>query len=95
MCKFRNYFLYFKNLFEIQVASLTGYLCLCPNGFTGSNCGIPTNPCSSRPCFHNGTCLVIGTQSYMCMCPSNYSGSRCEICNCPCNIYPCMSFIII
>ncbi|CAF4535527.1 unnamed protein product [Rotaria sp. Silwood1] len=73
------------------VASLTGYICICPNGFTGTNCSIAINPCSSQPCFRNGTCLVIGSQSYTCICPTGYLGTRCEICNCPCQIYPCVN----
>ncbi|CAF4549618.1 unnamed protein product [Rotaria sp. Silwood1] len=73
------------------VASLTGYICICPNGFTGTNCSIAINPCSSQPCFRNGTCLVIGSQLYTCICPTGYLGTRCEICNCPCQIYPCVN----
>lgn len=76
------------------MATLTGHLCFCPPSFTGSDCSIPTNPCSSQPCFRNGTCLAVGTQSYICVCPTGYLGARCEICNCPCNIYPCMSIIV-
>ncbi|CAF3707629.1 unnamed protein product [Rotaria sordida] len=73
------------------VTSLTGYMCICPNGFTGTNCSIATNPCSSQPCFRNGTCLAMGTQSYTCTCPTGYFGTRCEICDCPCHIYPCLN----
>ncbi|CAM4752695.1 unnamed protein product [Rotaria magnacalcarata] len=73
------------------VASLTGYICICPNGFTGTNCSISTNPCSSQPCFRNGTCITLNTQSYTCICPTGYFGARCEICDCLCNIYPCLN----
>ncbi|CAF0850468.1 unnamed protein product [Adineta steineri] len=73
------------------ISSLSGYMCLCSVGFTGTNCSMTTNPCNSQPCFRNGTCLAIGTQSYTCICPTGYLGTRCEICNCPCTIYPCLN----
>lgn len=74
------------------LTTLTGFICWCPEGYTGTYCETPTNPCSSEPCFRNGTCLAYGNNSYVCVCPTGYSGSRCEICNCPCYIYPCMLF---
>jgi hypothetical protein len=70
-------------------------MCVCPTGFTGTNCSIRTNPCNPQPCFHNGTCIANGTQSYTCICPTDYFGTRCEICNCACTIYPCRFLLVV
>ena len=37
---------------------LLGYLCSCPAGFSGSNCGTDIRPCKSDTCWNNGTHLL-------------------------------------
>jgi len=46
-------------------------------GYTGEHCQEPTNPCTSSPCVHGGTCSHNGTV-FKCACPEGLSGTQCE-----------------
>ncbi|XP_020623472.1 EGF-like repeat and discoidin I-like domain-containing protein 3 [Orbicella faveolata] len=49
------------------------------------------SPCSSNPCFNNGTCVLKGLtdKKYVCMCQTGYRGERCEIGKSNNNSVPC------
>nr|XP_027792460.1 inactive serine protease PAMR1 isoform X2 [Marmota flaviventris] len=52
-----------------------GFYCAeCRAGWYGGDC----MPCSSSPCFHDGTCLPDKAGSYKCACLAGYTGQRCE-----------------
>ncbi|MCP9266359.1 GCC2 and GCC3 family protein [Dirofilaria immitis] len=61
--------------------------CKCYPGFTGSDCSIEINHCTSSPCV-NGTCKpkFLG---YTCICDESHKGDRCEILIDPCDRKPC------
>uniref|UniRef100_A0AC11BYB3 Peptidase domain containing associated with muscle reration 1 n=1 Tax=Ovis aries TaxID=9940 RepID=A0AC11BYB3_SHEEP len=50
------------------------YCAECRAGWYGGDC----MPCSSSPCFHDGTCLLDSTGSYKCACLAGYTGKHCE-----------------
>ncbi|XP_033625701.1 uncharacterized protein LOC117288937, partial [Asterias rubens] len=81
------------------------YLCVCSNGFTGSNCGTQSasapgmNVCGMlvRPCANGGVCSNVYnsyTQSveYYCTCNAGFIGQHCEteVVN-PCLESPCLN----
>nr|XP_020016407.1 inactive serine protease PAMR1 isoform X2 [Castor canadensis] len=52
-----------------------GFYCAeCRAGWYGGDC----MPCSSSPCFHDGTCLLDAAGSYKCACLAGYTGQHCE-----------------
>ncbi|PNJ68642.1 PAMR1 isoform 2 [Pongo abelii] len=52
-----------------------GFYCAeCRAGWYGGDC----MPCSSSPCFHDGTCILDKAGSYKCACLAGYTGQRCE-----------------
>ncbi|XP_042289870.1 protein eyes shut homolog isoform X1 [Thunnus maccoyii] len=61
-----------------QPSSPPQYTCICPHGFTGTNCETEVNECESNPCRHNGTCSdLVG--HYECQCPTGFLGKNCEV----------------
>ncbi|XP_006883821.1 PREDICTED: inactive serine protease PAMR1 isoform X3 [Elephantulus edwardii] len=50
------------------------YCAECRAGWYGGDC----MPCSSSPCFHDGTCLLDKAGSYKCACLAGYTGQHCE-----------------
>lgn len=59
------------------VDGINTYTCLCPPGYTGSNCQFRINECDSNPCLNGATCSDrLG--SYLCHCPYGFTGTRCE-----------------
>ena len=36
---------------------IEGFICHCPPGFEGADCGLDTDDCINTPCFHGGTCV--------------------------------------
>ncbi|XP_015761109.1 PREDICTED: sushi, von Willebrand factor type A, EGF and pentraxin domain-containing protein 1-like isoform X1 [Acropora digitifera] len=52
------------------------YQCNCQAGFTGPDCNINVDECSSSPCVH-GTCED-GINQYDCVCSKGYWGTNCE-----------------
>jgi hypothetical protein len=57
----------------------SNYFCICPQYYSGMNCQISNNVCTSRPCRNGGTCIALGSQ-YLCLCKAGYSGSNCQSC---------------
>uniref|UniRef100_A0A2K6M0S9 Inactive serine protease PAMR1 n=1 Tax=Rhinopithecus bieti TaxID=61621 RepID=A0A2K6M0S9_RHIBE len=52
-----------------------GFYCAeCRAGWYGGDC----MPCSSSPCFHDGTCVLDKAGSYKCACLAGYTGQHCE-----------------
>ncbi len=56
-------------------------MCACPDGFTGFNCEIDEDECSSSPCEHGATCddsttsgAVVG-YSYVCTCVAGFEST--------------------
>ncbi|KAJ8041572.1 Hyalin [Holothuria leucospilota] len=79
------------------------YTCICPSGFSGSNCQIPTvvnpqlNVCSGGRCQNGGECFNTYesfTQAvlYSCSCPVGFIGQDCDIsADNPCDSSPCQN----
>ncbi|GAB1602870.1 uncharacterized protein LOC115212292 isoform X2, partial [Argonauta hians] len=65
------------------------YLCYCSPGYTGKNCSIVIDPCLTKPCYHNGTCLATKDGKYECKCPSDFFGDNCENNTNHCNVESC------
>ena len=73
--------------------SQNGYHCVCPQGYTGLNCGVVYESCadgaSSHKCYHGGVCVPgavdrYGNPTYHCDCTNafvdgiHYAGTYCE-----------------
>jgi hypothetical protein len=69
-------------------------VCICPTGYTGSNCGTYTSLCLPNPCQYNGTCIPSGTTGYVCVCPPNFTGPQCNLVANPCLYLPCKFFFL-
>lgn len=70
--------------------SRRGYSCYCHDGYTGLDCSINHNECSSSPCLNNGTC-VDGNGVYYCSCMPGFCGSQCESEIDECRSTPCFN----
>ncbi|XP_028293911.1 protein delta homolog 1 [Gouania willdenowi] len=72
-----------------------GYLCICPNGYTGDDCQIKKTRCHSNgsPCQNGGTCVDSddSAASISCLCPGGFSGDFCEISADSCQPNPCLN----
>lgn len=54
------------------------YTCHCADGFMGSNCEKPQDPCSPNPCRFGGQCRKQG-HDFTCTCPARREGKTCEL----------------
>ncbi|XP_071496612.1 uncharacterized protein [Diadema antillarum] len=63
--------------------------CICSGGYTGTNCEVPPDPCTSLPCENGGQCVSSGG-TYTCVCTDEFLGQRCQYQN-PCNPSPCQN----
>nr|XP_006817917.1 PREDICTED: delta-like protein C-like [Saccoglossus kowalevskii] len=73
------------------------HVCVCQDGFKGSNCETVANPavCTADTCKHNGACHAVGdeTLTYLCKCSPEWRGTNCEISVLipPCDSNPCQN----
>ena len=61
------------------VKTMTGFTCICKEGYTGSTCDTLVDHCTDATCEHGGTC-VSNITGFVCTCRSRYSGTFCERC---------------
>lgn len=69
------------------------YTCSCPAGYTGKNCEILVNPCSSNPCLNQGVCSPFAsntTSNFTCVCLPGSTGPLCQYFVDPCSSSPCL-----
>ena len=57
---------------------VNGYICLCADGYYGTQCETDINDCDPNPCLHGGICRD-RVNDYMCSCVIGYEGGSCEI----------------
>lgn len=68
------------------------FICRCPCGFTGQNCGLQVSFCDGLPCLNGGLCSSVPNScSFQCNCANGYQGTRCEQVLDPCVSNPCMN----
>ncbi|XP_018011984.1 delta-like protein B [Hyalella azteca] len=68
------------------------YSCLCPPGFSGTNCEVTNHTCATDPCLNGGTCLDTGDDGFVCQCPTGYTGQYCHISGKTCADRPCLNY---
>lgn len=58
------------------------FSCHCVQGVRGVNCDRllenGQSLCLSNPCWNNGVCTLVGTNSFRCDCPAGFTGSDCR-----------------
>uniref|UniRef100_A0A8D0GC18 Sushi, von Willebrand factor type A, EGF and pentraxin domain containing 1 n=1 Tax=Sphenodon punctatus TaxID=8508 RepID=A0A8D0GC18_SPHPU len=52
----------------------SGYICLCPPGYTGLKCEMEIDECKSSPCLNNGICK----DGFHCKCLPGFTGVLCD-----------------
>lgn len=67
-----------------------GYLCLCPPGFDGANCGHQVDDCAVNRCLNGGSC-VDKVNGFKCICPAGFSGDMCQTDINDCSDNPCLN----
>nr|XP_025865003.1 protein crumbs homolog 2 [Vulpes vulpes] len=65
----------FPGAFSFRHAA--GFLCRCPPGFEGDECGVDVDECASRPCLNKGRCQDL-PNGFQCHCPDGYTGLACQ-----------------
>nr|XP_021547253.1 protein crumbs homolog 2 [Neomonachus schauinslandi] len=65
----------FPGTFSFRHAA--GFLCRCPPGFEGDECGVDVDECASQPCLNEGRCQDL-PNSFRCHCPDGYTGLACQ-----------------
>ncbi|NXO38057.1 SVEP1 protein, partial [Locustella ochotensis] len=68
----------------------SGYICICPLGYTGLKCETQLDECKSSPCQNNGICKD-GIGTFVCHCQPGYSGLLCEEDVNECSSSPCLN----
>lgn len=76
-----NYSFYCQNGATCIDGTSDNVQCICPSTYTGSNCEILVNNCTSMPCVNGGSCAVDLIQGYRCTCPFGFIGLNCQINN--------------
>ncbi|XP_072372322.1 EGF-like repeat and discoidin I-like domain-containing protein 3 isoform X1 [Scyliorhinus torazame] len=54
-----------------------GYICRCPDGFSGIHCQHNINECEFEPCRNGGICTDL-IANYSCECPGEFMGRNCQ-----------------
>ena len=71
--------------------------CICPRGYTGTNCDIDIDECDPDPCQNGATCTqttdgtTLALNRFHCDCPLGYDGTNCEIDINECDPDPCQN----
>ncbi|XP_045702455.1 protein crumbs homolog 2 isoform X2 [Phyllostomus hastatus] len=65
----------FPGTFSFRHAA--GFLCRCPPGFEGDDCGVDVDECASGPCLSGGRCQDL-PNGFQCHCPDGYTGLACQ-----------------
>ena len=60
----------------IDGRSVTGWMCSCPVGFTGTLCEL--EECVVNPCVAASTCIPLNLKETKCVCPLGRYGLFCE-----------------
>ncbi|KAM9083483.1 protein crumbs homolog 2 isoform 3-T3 [Megaptera novaeangliae] len=60
----------FPGAFSFRHAA--GFLCRCPPGFEGDDCGVDVDECASRPCLSGGLCQDL-PNGFQCHCSDGYT----------------------
>ena len=72
----------------------TSYVCMCPPGWTSTNCEVQIDFCNPNPCQNGASCSKVGYLDYACSCStkcgSNYAGKNCQLLN-YCSSSPCLN----
>ncbi|XP_041458355.1 cubilin-like [Lytechinus variegatus] len=64
----------------------SGYICICDPGWTGTNCDVNINDCSTNPCQNGGTCTD-DVNGFVCQCPTGWTGDTCTDTSVACGAY--------
>ncbi|XP_018413790.1 PREDICTED: protein crumbs homolog 2-like [Nanorana parkeri] len=75
---------------EFGYADASGYVCRCQPGFTGENCSVNIDECTSSPCQNGGTCIDL-INGYECQCERGYAGVLCAVNVDECENNPCQN----
>lgn len=66
------------------------FTCVCPPGFTGTECDIQMSDCENQPCLNGGMCHDYPSEKrYECDCHKGWSGRHCEEKTIVCAEKPC------
>jgi len=90
--------------FKLCVSEFGKYISQCPIGFSGFNCEVDVDECSSSPCQNGATChdsssikkttnlnnIIVAPHSYICTCVAGYSGYNCQTDIDECKSAPCL-----
>ena len=57
---------------------MNSFSCVCLAGYTGIECELNIDECTSSPCQHAGLC-VDKVAGYQCTCAPGYAGDNCQV----------------
>lgn len=68
------------------------HTCLCKNGYTGTNCDVTIDPCTSNgnPCENNARCVPLQQGRFRCECGAGWEGPLCDVNIDDCAELPCL-----
>eukprot|EP01043_Picozoa_sp_COSAG02_P081966 COSAG02_NODE_20297_length_839_cov_0.862162_1_plen_128_part_00 len=69
--------------------TLPRYTCQCLVGFGGNACEVEEDPCGSKPCQHDGRCVVPVPGEWLCRCAAGWGGADCARPHTACASTPC------
>ncbi|XP_078342465.1 uncharacterized protein LOC144628269 isoform X2 [Oculina patagonica] len=66
------------------------FVCVCPQGYSGSLCDQEISPCFPNPCHNGGQCTA-SADSYTCNCKAGFTSENCQDDINECDSDPCMN----